>query len=166
MPVKFVREDNRDDLRSSHQLFDWRGGRRTVTLKQRIFIIYGGIAIVFVILMVSQGLRDSRPTRELPMIEAEGVVLGKSIEDSGGASPRYLVTVSVMVPVIVSSESGEESTNTRKVSEEVLTDEASWHRVEEGSVVQVRYTFDPLNNKAYIRGLSAVEPVTGQGSRP
>lgn len=161
MAVKFVRGDYRDDIRGSRDSFDWRGGRRSMPLKQRLFVIYGGIAVIFVILLVAEGLRNSRPSHQLPIIEAEGVVLAKSVDDSGGASPRYLVTVSMMVPVMPLAEGGGETASTRRVSKEVLTDEASWRRVEEGSVVQVRYTFDPRKNKASIRGLSVTDPVPG-----
>lgn len=161
MAVKYVRKGFRDGARGTHRRMG-KGGLwlRPLNSKQRLAIIYLGIAGFTLLLFAAHLAGLGKDPRERPMLEGLGVVLQKSIEETDTRAPRYFL----LVGIPSSKEPGmgkdalprENQAGEPGLADRVLTDEASWRFVEEGTPLLVQYQLYRDGTRARIRSVSPI----------
>lgn len=132
MAVKFKRD--------SEQKFDWNlRGRSPEAVRKKTLYIYLGLAIAFfaslVAHMVGQGVGDGM----MSSLEGSAVIVEKIVRNEGVPAPRYFLRCEVEVALRVEEGDPEPDPATKMMSDLVMTDEASFELVDEGSRITVMY---------------------------
>lgn len=175
MALKYVRKGFREEARGTHGGFSILHRRAQLDPKQRLLIIYLGVAAVLAGVMVVNALAFNRQTQWRETQEGEGVILEKKrLKSFRGTWAHFIaVRVDVILEESQDPESSQEGEGmaglVQLVAENVVVDAESWEHVDEGSPVWVTFQVDTRGKRARVLSLvlrELAEEGTGEPEAP
>ena len=169
MAVKFRRDDFRDSAAGSHGGFTTVRWRRARDPKQRLLIIYIGVAGMLIAIFVvrSAGFMH-RGLWGAPQ-DGVGVVVDKRILGEDSSEPNYYLVVGLATEPPLDGQTGSEgetaspgeSSEHSLLVDHVRVDEASWNLVETGTAVSIRFRLDDTRQSISITSITMLDTFSG-----
>lgn len=141
MVTKYMRETVQDRAAGTHGHGQSPFGFSRMSLKQRLLVVYLGIAM-FSILLLATHVAGLLPRGGWgPVLEGRGMIVEKARGPSFTGEALHLAIVAV------DEEGTSESEGAPPALVRVVLDKANWDRVSEGTAVQVRYQYSNSGRK-------------------
>ena len=165
MAVKFRRDDFRDTAAGSHGRFTTVRWRRARDPKQRLLIIYIGVAGMLIAIFVVRSAGFMHRGLWLAPQEGVGVVVDKRILGEDSSEPHYYLVVGLAAGPALDGQTGSEgeTASPGEYSEQsllvdhVLVDEASWNLVETGTAVSITFRLDDSQRRISIDSITMLD---------
>lgn len=169
MAVKFKRDDLLDNAAGTHGRFNTVRWRRARDPKQRLLIIYIGVAGMLVAIFVVRSAGFMQRGLWLAPQEGIGVVVDKRILDGDSSEPHYYLVVGLATEPPFDEQAGSdgetaspgESSEHSLLVDHVLVDEASWNLVETGTPVSIRFRVDESRHRISISSITMLDTFSG-----
>ena len=170
MAVKYVREDYKGRARGGLGTYqrDLASGR---TAKQRLTLVYLGLALFSVLILVAHFLGLSTSLRLMPETEGSAVVIEKIVVDSDTPNPSYFLELRVEIESTEANQAdtagpdGERVPSAFTLEDKVSVTEESWKLVETGTSLDVTYQMTLDQSSLIVRSLKLNDPSTAGAGR-